>query len=126
NDVGPAQLTVTKGAFAANGEDDNFAMHSTGFIHITEPGIWRFSVSSDDGDRLLMGTGNTQVTICECGRPAGTDTGLVTIPSAGYYHYDLIWEQGGGDAEGEFFAQGPSQSSPVLVGDTANSGLPVF
>jgi len=135
-DVGVGPLTAVKttggpgtpnsGTFNPAAEDDEFAMRSSGFILIPQPGNWTFSVRSDDGERLTMGTCDNIVTIFDGARGPATDSTTVNVPTAGYYHYNLTWTQGVGGAMCEFFAQGPSQPSSELVGDTANGGLQVF
>jgi hypothetical protein len=122
-DVGVPPLTGT--GFVAAAEDDHFAMRATGFVKITQPGSWTFSVRSGDGERLLMGEDNKLVTVCDCLRAAATDSTTVTVPSAGVYHFELTWFQQISGAMAEFFAQGPSDPSAELVGDTANGGLEV-
>ena len=64
-----------------------------------------------------MGTNLLQVSAFTTGRAPATTTNRVQIPTAGYYPYQLLyWEYGGG-AEVEFFAFGPGQPAPKLVGD---------
>jgi uncharacterized protein (TIGR03118 family) len=135
-DVGIAPLTPVKttgvpggpnsGTFNPLAEDDEFAMQSSGFLFIPQGGSWTFSARTDDGERLEIGADNAVVTIFDGPRGATTDSTTVTVPRPGFYHYNLTWFQGGGGAMGEFFAQGPSQATPELVGDTANDGLAVF
>src|SRR5262249_60207459 len=101
-------------------------MRSSGFLFIPTPGLWSFNVRTDDGERLLMGTDNAVVTSFDGTRSPATDSTTVTVPRAGYYHYQLTWFQNIGGAMAEFFAQGPNDPSGLLVGDTANGGLEVF
>jgi hypothetical protein len=135
-DVGIGPLTAVKttgsagnpnsGTFNPSAEDDEFAMQSSGFIFIPTAGDWTFFTRSDDADRLVMGTDNTVVTLADTPRGPTTDSTVVTVPTAGYYHYQFTWTQGNGGAMAELFAQGPGQANPQLVGDTANGGLAVF
>src|SRR6185369_2181271 len=135
-DVGIPPLTAVKVTGAAGGpnsgtfnpvtQDDEFAMKSSGFIYIPSAGSWTFSVRSDDGERLLIGNDHAVVTIFDGGRGASTDSTTVTVPRPGFYQYQLTWVNGSGGAVGEFFAQGPNDPGPHLVGDTANGGLSVF
>lgn len=92
-------------------------MKSAGYLFIPAAGTWNFSVRSDDGFRLNMGENNATVAIFDGPRAPGTTTGSADVPSPGYYHYDLLWEQGGGGAMAEFFANGPGQPSDTLAGD---------
>jgi hypothetical protein len=114
--VATPPLGVRKGSFAADG-DDNFILRSMGLIHIPTAGIWSFVVNSDDGFFLRMGAGSTEVSQFPNPRALGATTNHVYIPSPGYYPYDLIYFEWGGGALVEFFAFGPGQAAPRLVGD---------
>src|SRR5438876_7023762 len=86
-DVGIPPLTPVKttgapggpnsGTFNPSAEDDEFAMRSSGFMFIPESGDWTFSVRSDDGERLQIGTDGAVVTIFDAGRTAATDSTTV-------------------------------------------------
>jgi hypothetical protein len=122
-DVGSETLHVVKGTFQPFGEDDNFAMRASGFLFVPTAGLWTFSVRSDDGEQLLLGAGNSQVTLFHglSGRSPGTDTGQVMIATPGLYHFQLTWMQQRGGAMAEFFAHGPGQPIDTLVGDPAGT-----
>ena len=113
-----ANLTPVSGGFST-GDDDHFVMHSWGYLYIPTPGVWNFSVTSDDGFRLRLGTNNAVVAQYENPRGLATTTRAVSIPTAGFYPYDLVvFEQTGG-AMVEFSARGPGQPASRLVGDAA-------
>jgi len=118
--VATPPLSIRKGSFAASG-DDNFTLNSKGLIHIPTAGIWSFVVNSDDGFYLRMGADNTIVSQFPNPRGLGATTNHVNIPSPGYYSYDLIYFEWGGGALVEFFAFGPGQATPLLVGDAAGA-----
>jgi len=89
----------------------SFAMEGpAAFLFIPEPGNWTFSVRTDDGERLQIGTDNGVVTIFNGTRTAATDfhhghraaRRLLSLPT-------LTWDQATGSAMAELFAQGPSQ-----------------
>jgi hypothetical protein len=44
-------------------------------------------------------------------------SGVVSVPSAGYYHYQLTYFELTGGSEVEFFAAAPCQQTLLLVGD---------
>jgi hypothetical protein len=114
------------GTFNPFAEDDEFAMKSTGFLFIPQAGAWNFTVRSDDGFRLTLGSNNTIVAIFDGARTPGNTTGQADVASPGYYPYELVWIQGNSGAMAEFFANGPGQPTDALVGDTANGGLQAF
>jgi hypothetical protein len=140
------------GTFNTLAEDDEFAMVSSGFIYIPSPGAWTFSIKSDDGARLTMGTNNAVVTEFSTGRPAaygnnlddgnpgqaGATDSVAIVPRAGFYPYHLLYWEGGGLAMVQLTAVKGAQPEPTdgtvgflpqgshLVGDTANGGLAVF
>ncbi|HUA71785.1 MAG TPA: GLEYA domain-containing protein [Solirubrobacteraceae bacterium] len=121
-------------------------MHATGYIYIPSAGQWTFTVKSDDGMVLNMGTNMAIVSEFNGGRgpsygnstggtpgdPGVTDS-VAIAPSAGYYPYDLLYWQGGGGAmvqlaaaSGSFPDPGSLPAGSELVGDTANGGLAVY
>jgi hypothetical protein len=117
-------LIATKGSFAA-GADDNFAMRATGVIQITNAGVWSFVVNSDDGFQLRLGTNNSIVSAFPNPRGLAATTNRVNLPAAGYYPFELLFFEWGGGALVEFFAFGPGQPTPLLVGDPVGA-LRVF
>jgi len=158
-DVGIGPLTAVKttpaqgsnGTFVSNGTDNDFAMEASGYIYIPAAGNWTFTVKSDDGCRLIMGANQALVGEFDGGRGAfyGGSTGgnpgdpgvsdfVVSVPSPGFYPYQLLWEQGGGGAMGQFAVAQGSFPEPTsfgigflpagshLVGDTASGGLAVY
>ncbi len=109
-------LTASKGSFAA-GSEDNFALRATGFIQVTNPGVWNFVVNSDDGFQLRLGTNLPVVSSFPTPRAMSATTNRVNLPVVGYYPFELIFFEAGGGALVEFFAFGPGQPAPKLVGD---------
>jgi hypothetical protein len=148
--TGPAGA-IDSGTFNPGAEDDDFAMVASGFIYLPSAGPWTFSVLSDDGNRLLLGTNNAVVTEYDSGRPArygnnqggtsgqpGVTDSVAIAPAAGYYPYQLLYWQGPLNAVVQFAAVEGAQPEPTdgssgflptgsrLVGDPANGGLNVF
>jgi glyoxylate utilization-related uncharacterized protein len=124
-DVGTPTLNTVKGTFLANAEDDNFAMKASGFIYIPQAGTWAFTVASDDDFRLRMGEGDNLVGEFQGGRYLAPTTMYVDVATAGYYRYDLTWDQSILGAACAFSAHGPGQSTDMLVGDP-NGTLRVY
>ena len=111
-------LSASKGSFSAGAEDD-FAMRAIGFIQVTNPGVWSFVVNSDDGFQLRLGTNQQVVSAYLDPRAPAATTNRVNLPIAGYYPFELIFFEFGGGALVEFFAFGPGQPVPKLVGDAS-------
>lgn len=109
-------MSASKGIFSA-GADDNFAMRASGFIQVTNPGLWSFVTHSDDGFQLRLGTNQQVVSAHLAPRAPAATTNRVDLPVAGFYPFELIFFEWGGGALVEFFAFGPGQPTPTLVGD---------
>src|SRR5262249_43923301 len=69
------------------GDQDNYAMHSSGFLLIPQAGRWNFTVNSDDGFEFLMGTDNTRVGASSFPKAASDVEFAAFIPAPGLYHY---------------------------------------
>jgi hypothetical protein len=98
-------------------DQDNFAMQMNGYIYIPQAGSWTFYVHSDEGFRLRMGAANDVVMEFPGTRTPAESSGVVSVPSAGYYPYQLTYFELTGVSEIEFFAGAPGQQTLILVGD---------
>ncbi len=114
----------------AGADVDDFVVEATGIVTIPTAGAWTFGVMSDDGFRLVVGSGASSFTI-EHGPPRGAaDTlGVYNVPAPGDYALRLIMYERGGGSMVELFAaygsHGSWSGSFRLVGDTAGGGLEV-
>ena len=124
----------------------NYVLQATGTLTVTasQAGYYTFGANTDDGFTLTI-TGasfsnGVNTTTCSgntmafSGTRAATDSLATTYLAAGSYPVNLVYYQGGGDAEMEFYAAKESTSTGVttfdstnshLVGDTADGGLAV-
>lgn len=118
--IATPSLIASKGSFAS-GADDNFAMRAGGFLQVTNPGIWSFVVNSDDGFQLRLGTNFSVVSSFPDPRGLAATTNRVHLPVPGFYPYELLFFEWGGGALVEFFAFGPGQPTPLLVGEPAGA-----
>ena len=110
----------------ATGDINDFAFNSTGYLHVPTPGTWAFTVRSDDGFRLRIGSNNLVVGEFVAPRAPGDSVVPVNFPQAGYYRYSLIYCERGGGAEIEFLVRPPQTGGVgLLVGDP-NSPMRVF
>ncbi|MFY9571924.1 MAG: HYR domain-containing protein, partial [Blastocatellia bacterium] len=116
--------SASPNGFGAGGQND-YAMHSAGYILIPQAGSWNFTVNSDDGFRLRIGATDAVVTTFPTPKIPSNVTGVAEVPVAGLYRYDLVYYEHDGDSEVEFFANGPGQPNNFLVGDPGGS-LRVF
>ena len=98
-------------------DQNNYAMQMTGLIYIPQAGSWTFYVNSDEGFRLRMGGTNSVVMEFPGTRSAAESSGVVSVPSAGYYPYQLTYFELTGGSEVEFYAAAPGQQTLMLVGD---------
>jgi len=106
-------------------DQNNYAMEMTGYIYIPQAGSWTFHVNSDEGFRLRMGAANAVVTEFTGTRTPADSSAVVSVPSAGYYHYQLTCFEFTSGSEVEFSAGAPGQQILRLVGDPFSS-LPVY
>jgi hypothetical protein len=119
-DVGSSTLAqTTKGSFNDHAEDDNLGMMARGILFIPRAGTWNFTVASDDGFRLVMGTNHAIVARFDGTRAYDSTTGQAIVDAPGYYPFELTWYQGNGPAACDFYANGPGQPKDHLVGDPA-------
>jgi len=110
-------IHVIPGNSAPATDEDNYAMEMTGYIYIPQSGSWTFYVNSDEGFRLRMGAANDVVMEFTGTRTPADSSGVVSVPSAGYYRYQLTYFELTGGSEVEFFAAAPGQQTLILVGD---------
>ena len=81
----------------------NFVLTAEGGIYIPEPGLWTFSVASDDGFRLkISGQGVNYSSEFPNGRGLAPTHATFNFPVAGAYTISLIMFQGSGGAGLEF------------------------
>lgn len=102
---------------------DNIAGEIIGYLDLPA-GLHRLGVNSDDGFRVTAGSdprhpGNVVLGVFEGGRGSADTLFHVKVEAAGIYPVRLIWYEGGGGANLEFFSvhqpdpDGPGESIPV-------------
>jgi hypothetical protein len=118
----------------ANTNVDNSALEILTYLHFQNPGVYSMGVISDDGFDVTVGKnpadwGSLSVGSFNGGR--GADAGTIftfIIPAAGYYPFRLVWENGTGGANVEWFVVQPG-GNKVLVNDpspTNNTGVAAY
>jgi hypothetical protein len=118
----------------ANTNVDNCALEVLCFLHFQNPGVYEMGVNSDDGFDLTVGTnpedwGSLSLGSFLGGRGQGTPTLFsFVIPAAGYYPFRLVWENGTGGANLEWFVVQPG-GTYILVNDpspTNTTGITAY
>ena len=105
-------------------DQNNYAMQISGYLYIPQAGSWTFYVHSDEGFRLRMGDTNAVVAQFPGTRTSAESSGIVTVPSAGYYRYQLTYFEMTGGSEVEFYAGAPGEQLLRLVGDFLSPVIP--
>jgi hypothetical protein len=102
---------------------DNSAAEVFTYLKFDTAGYYRFGVNSDDGFGLKVGTpGQTNGTVIialDAGRGASDTPFSFTVPQPGLYPIRLIWYNGGGGANLEFFSY-DDNGNKVPINDSAN------
>jgi len=112
---------------------DNAAAEILTYLNLPA-GVITMGVNSDDGFRVTMGGAvpNDKMSVnvgqFDGGRGAADTIFQIQVPQAGLYAARLLWENGGGDANVEWFTvlDGLNGTNKVLINDLANGGVPAF
>lgn len=107
---------------------DNLAAEVLTYLDLPA-GTNTFGVNSDDGFRMTIGGANpsdhfaaVNVGQFDGGRGAADTIFTFVVPQAGIYATRLIWENGGGDANVEWFSVLPDGVTDVLINDINTPG----
>ncbi len=112
---------------------DDFAVRSTGFLQITEAGLFQFRNNTDDGSRLridlngdgVFGSGETVILDDVLSGPHNADSAILAL-AEGQYFIEHVWFERGGGAEGEL-AISVNGGAFLLFGDPGSvDGLAAF
>lgn len=87
---------------------ENSAIDVLAYLNFAAPGVYEMGVNSDDGFLVTEGRNPTdwfplKVGEYSGGRGASDTTFFFTVPAAGAYPFRMIWENGGGGANCEWF-----------------------
>lgn len=126
---GETELPGFPGGGTGNGYDNNAEDIQT-ILYVPTAGSYTFGVSSDDGFRVSFGASApekltaTFVGQYDGGRGSGVPGTLFNtyFPSAGYYPARLLWYNGGGGANVEWFSIGPDGTYNLINDTGATNG----
>ncbi|HAM70094.1 MAG TPA: hypothetical protein DCM86_00435 [Verrucomicrobiales bacterium] len=117
------------GVPATDGSSDGLAAEIITYLDLPA-GVITMGVNSDDGFRTSAGVLNDalrRVTLGEYegGRGAGDTIFTFTVPEAGIYPFRTSYEQGGGDANIEWFTVA-QDGTKILLNDVDNGGIKAY
>ena len=117
---------------------DNIAAEALTYLQLPAGSV-TMGVRSDDGFRLLIGAANpadrystNAVNVGQYigGRGAADSISTFIVPKAGLYAARLLYENGGGDANVEWYSfpgtNAALLTNAVLINDVANGGIPAY
>jgi hypothetical protein len=107
---------------------DGFAAEFLTYVELPA-GLVTMGVNSDDGFRTTLGfgaLGSLFLGEFDGGRGASDTLFSFFVQEAGVYPMRTIYEEGGGDANIEWFSIKPDGVTKVLVNDGANGGLKAY
>ncbi|MGN6387042.1 MAG: PA14 domain-containing protein, partial [Verrucomicrobiota bacterium] len=111
------------GSGIANNYTDNAAAEIFAYLAFPNAGYYRFGVNSDDGFAMKVGTpGQTNgpvVFATDVGKGSSDIPFSVSVPQAGLYPIRLVYYNGGGGANIEYFSY-DDNGNKIPVNDTNN------
>jgi len=111
------------GTGVANNYTDNIAAEIFAYLNFPTAGYYRFGVNSDDGFKMQVGTpGQTNGTVVfttDVGKGSSDIPFSVNVPQAGLYPVRLVYYNGGGGANLEYFTYDDT-GTKIAVNDTNN------
>ena len=114
-----------------DGSMDSIAAEIITYLELPA-GLIRMGVNSDDGFKATVGLStdifDPPITVGEFngGRGAADTLFTFVVAEAGVYPFRTTWEEGGGDANIEWFTFKPGTNTKVLVNDDANGGVKAY
>jgi len=109
-----------------SGTDDNTALEAITWLNL-QPGVYRMVVNSDDNFRVTAAPDphdQAGLVLGEFDDPGGRGAAdslfIFVVQTAGFYPFRLVWENGGGDSNLEWFTQNVF-GRRALINDVTNS-----
>jgi len=122
---------IIPGIPGTTGSRENYALEVLTYLEL-QTGIYRFGVNSDDGFRVTPATRvndpNNSIVLGEFngGRGATDSTYDVVVTQPGLYPMRLIYEQGQGGANVEWWSAPTLDSAANVVGVNGAGGIPAY
>ena len=108
-----------------SGSTDNIAMEILTYVEFPKAGTYYMGVNSDDGFKVTVAEGYStnavRLGIFDGGRGAADTIFFFTVEQAGVFPMRLIWYEGGGGANVEWFMVDKA-GTKVLLNDPKNPG----
>jgi hypothetical protein len=110
------------------GSTDNIAAEALTYLEL-QPGLYTMVVNSDDGFEVTTGIKSDNVADMKFlslggyngGRGSADTTFNFTVEQAGVYFFRLLWYEGGGGANVEWFTVNPDGSRALVGGEQTGS-----
>lgn len=100
---------------------DNIAAETIAYVEFPEAGVYDMAVSSDDGFEVAVGfegdTNFLRLGAFDGGRGTAETRFAFGIPEAGVYLVRLLWFEGGGGANVEWYSYGESDCRALINGN---------
>ena len=120
----PAPDEGIPGIPGVNGSTDNIAVEVLTFLQL-KAGTNQFGVSSDDGFKVSIGANardafSTVVGFFDAGRGVAETLFNFVVAADGLYSARLLWFEGGGDANVEWYSVDSATDQRILINDRSN------
>jgi len=131
--VNYSQLADDRGIFTPDATFPNLDANTHDYIALAAQaylelpaGIYRFGVRSDDGFKVTAGVDfndrNLVLGVFEGGRSSATTEFNFVVPVAGVYAFRLLYYEGGGDADVEWYSVDRATGTATLINDPNTPG----
>ncbi len=126
------QDDLLPGIPGTTGSTDNIAAEALTYLEL-QPGVYQMVVNSDDGFEVTTGIKSATVAemkflslgLFDAGRGATDTLFTFTVQQAGVYFFRLLWFEGGGGANVEWFTVN-ANGSRALVNGTQTGSIKAF
>jgi alpha-L-fucosidase len=103
--------TVDTLSLAPRKRDENYAMYFFGYIKVPKRGLYRFSLSSDDGSKLMI---DDRLLIDNDGLHSMLERSAETALNDGYHKIRVEFFQKTGDAGLQIYIEGPAMPKTLI------------
>lgn len=122
--------TWPPGIPGTTGSTDNYAQEILTYVEFPTPGLYRMGVGSDDGFKVTLAEGfdaaALRLGIFDGGRGYDNTIFFFNVAVAGVYPFRLIWYEGQGGSNVEWFMEDRNGSRVLLNDRTQPAGLRAY